>query len=199
MSHTLSNKEKFLIVICGLPGTGKTTSAKKLSEQLSGYVLIDQNNVRREHGMKRMPKTQDAVLRDIDRRTAYYLRKGKGVIFESGNRYSFRRHQMYGVASSCGARVVTLEIVCSEKMSKKRIKSRVSGDGLLSDPTDVKVYDRLKKLWEDVMIDFKYPGEDHVSYVQFNTETEKLIPKVVQKGMRQFLVVIGKILKENHA
>lgn len=194
MRHTFDHKEKFLIIICGLPGTGKTTSAKKLSENLSGYVLVDQNEVRRQHGMKRMPKTQDAVLRDIDRRLAENLRKGKGVIFESGNRYSWRRHQMYGVASCCGKRVITLEIVCSEALAKKRIRSRFGGDGLISDPTDTAVYDRIKKLWDDVIIDFKDPGEDHVSYVQFNTESQKLKGVVAQKGTKKLIRHIERIL-----
>lgn len=178
------NKERFLILICGLPGTGKTTIAQKLADNLDQYVLVNQNEIRRQMGIKRMPKTQEAVLRKIDRLTATHLRDGQGVIFDSVNRHSFRRHQMYGVASGCGHRVITLEVVCSEEIAKNRIRQRPSGDGLLSDPNDPKVYDRLKALWENVEIDFKYPGEDHVAYLQFDSDKNELKEIIPRKNMK---------------
>ena len=167
-------EEKFLILICGLPSVGKTTLAEKISKKLKQYSLISQNEIRREMGIKKMPKNQEKVLRTIDRLTASFLLNNRGVIFESVNRYSFRRHQVYGVASGCGCRVITLEIVCSEETAKKRIVQRPKVDKLLSDPTDPAVYDRLKALWENIEIDFKYPGEDHVAYIRFDSEKKQL-------------------------
>ncbi len=193
VSQTHLKKEKFLILICGLPSTGKTTLAKKLARGLSQYILISQNEIRRKMGMRRMPKTQERVLRAIDRRTAQHLLAGQGVIFESVNRYSFRRHQMYGVASGCSRRVITLEIVCSEEMAKKRMRERPDGDKLLSDPKDPAVYDKLKELWENIEVDFKYPGEDHVAYWQFDSEKKELKKIIPRKGMGKVFWQIKKI------
>jgi hypothetical protein len=144
-----------------------------------------------------MPKTQEAVLREIDRLTASSLNSGLGVIVESGNRYSWRRHQMYGIASGAGKRVVTLEVVCSEQLAKKRIKSRPPGDDLIADPTDPKVYDRIKSLWENVQVDFKDPGVDYVSYIRFNTENQKLEPVIARPGMKTFINKLGRILHKH--
>jgi predicted kinase len=188
-------KEKFLILICGLPGTGKTTIAKKLAERLTQYALISQNDVRRKMGIKRMPKTQEKVLRAIDRITADYLRADRGVIFESVNRCSFRRHQMYGVASCCGRRVITMDIVCPEEISKDRMLKRPKSDKLLSDPNDPDVYDRLKAAWENVEIDFRLPGEDHVAYIQFDSEKNELKKIIPRRGMRMIFHQIENILK----
>ncbi len=192
-------EEVFLILICGLPSTGKTTLAKKLAEQLGQYTLISQNEIRRKMGIKRMPKNQEKVLRAIDLLTADHLRAGQGVIFESVNRYSFRRHQMYGVASACGRRVITLEIVCPEEIAKKRMQERPKGDELLSDPKDPAIYDKLKALWEDVEIDFKHPGgdhgEDHVAYLQFDSEKNELQKIIPRRGMRKIFSQVEKILR----
>lgn len=198
MRKVLLKKEKFLILICGLPSTGKTTLAKKMAGPL-GYVLISQNEIRRKMGMKRMPKAQEAVLRAIDRLTARHLRANRGVIFESVNRHSFRRHQMYGVASACGCRVITLEIVCSEETAKKRMRERPAGDELLSDPKDPAVYDKLKALWEKVIVDFKFPGEDHVAYLQFDSEKNELGKVIPRKGMREIFSQIKKITRSKNA
>lgn len=186
--------ENYLILLTGLPGAGKTTTASRLFRGLENYILIDQNEIRREYGIKKMPKTQEEILRAIDLLTLKNLLDGHGVIYESGNRYSFRRHQMYGIAGGCGTNVVTLEVICSEKESKKRIKSRPKADNLISDPRDPKVYDRIKKLWEPVEIDFKYPGEDHVSHMIYNTEKNKIETPVITKGMKDFLNQIKRIL-----
>lgn len=197
MPRQFIDKEKLLIMICGLPGTGKTTIARKLANAFKGqYLLIEQNAIRRQLGLRKMPKTQEITLRTIDRMTARQLLAGKGVIFESVNRHSFRRHQMYGVASGCGKRVITLEVVCGEATAKQRMLARPKSDGLLSDPTDPTIYDRLKTLWEDVTLDFKFPGQDHVAYLQFNSETKILNKIIPRPGMGKMIRFIRMILSE---
>ena len=188
--------DKWLIVVCGLPGTGKTESSKKLAERLSSFVCISQNEVRREFGMKRMPKTQDAVLREIDRRIAACLMSDKSVVFDSVNRYQFRRQQLYGVASCLGARVITLEMICLEEIAKERMVSRPPGDGLVSDASDPKVYDKMRIEWEDVMMDFKRPGVDHVSYIKFDSYVGETLRIVQRGGTKMLISKIGQILNK---
>lgn len=192
-------KEKnHLIIIAGLPGTGKTIAAKKLVQVLKEYILIDQNELRRKQGMKKMPKNQDEILRQIDRMTAISLNNKSGVIIDSVHRYSFRRHQLYGVASGCGAEVLLIECVCSSEEAKKRMRKRPNSDGLLSDPNNTEVYDRLAASWEDVTaVDFKYAGADHVSYIQYNSEKNELEHNILQKGMKPLFEKVKKALTES--
>jgi predicted kinase len=186
--------DKLLIVVCGLPGTGKTESSNKLAESLPSLVCISQNEVRREFGMKRMPKTQDAVLREIDQRIAACLISGKSVVFDSVNRYLFRRQQLYGIASCLGARVITLEMTCPEEIAKKRMMNRSPADGLVSDASDPKVYDKMRIEWEDVMMDFKRPGVDHVSYIRFDSYIGEMMRIIQRNGTRKFISKMGHIL-----
>lgn len=191
---------KFLILICGLPGTGKTKLGHTLKSELAGYEAVFQNDIRRLLGMKKMPAHgQEKVLRITDVLIGEYLRdpKIRGVIFESGNRFTFRRQQLYGIAASCRAKVVTIEVVCSEETSKKRIRTRKNSkeDGLLGDPADIKAYDRIKALWEDVESeDFKHLGLDHVSYVKYDTDKNAVERVIINKGAIHFIKKLEKII-----
>ena len=186
--------EKTLIVICGLPGSGKTTLTKKLSAGLKDYVVIDQNEVRRKHGMKRMPKRQGNINNEINCMIAKYLNNDRGVIFDSINKMMHRRHQLYGIASSCKKRVVVIETVCSECVAKDRMRARPNSDGLLSDPNDTKVYDRSKDFWEDVQLDYVNADISFVAYLQFNSEKNEVKEIIAQRGMGQITKSIRTIL-----
>lgn len=184
----------YLIIIAGLPGTGKQTSAEKLARNLENYILIDQNELRRKTGMKKMPQKQDKINRKIDRTSAYYLNKDSGVIILAGHRQVCRRNQLYGVASCCGKNVIALECVCSESEAKRRMKTRPKSDGLISKPNEPGVYDRIKDLWEDINIDFKYPGQDFVSHLVYDTEKNRIYKKKLTPGVENFAKKIEKIL-----
>lgn len=188
--------DKYLIVVCGLPGTGKTESSKKLVDCLPSLICISQNEIRREFGMKRMPKKQDAVLREIDRRIANRMRSGKSVVFDSVNRYLFRRQQLYGIASCLGVHVITLEMICPEEVAKERMRHRPPADGLVSDGSDPRVYDKMNLEWEDVMMDFKHPGVDHVSYIRFDSYVGELQKIIQRNGTRRFINKMSRILSK---
>lgn len=192
--HEEINKN-FLILIVGLPGTGKTTISKNISSSLN-LKHIDQNEVRRKQGIKKMPQIQDATLREIDMLVANHLRNGKNVLVDSVHRYMFRRQQLYGVASGHGAQVLVIECVCSPEEAKKRMKNRPNSDGLVSDPNNTKVYDKLSQLWENILEhDFKYPGSDHVSYIIYDSEKRKIEKKIVQKDIKNILDKIESTLE----
>lgn len=154
--------------MAGLPGAGKSTTAKRLADALH-YQLISQNDVRREHGMKDMPAHQEGVLRDVDQRVFRALSEGKGVILDAAHRAGHRRHQLYGIASGFGMGVIVLECVASETEAKRRMKARPASDGLVVDAWDPAAYDRVAAGWENVGADFS-DISDHVTHIIYNTE-----------------------------
>ncbi len=199
MTETImsENIDPLLIVVVGLPGTGKTTISKKLASSLN-YLHIDQNEIRRQQGMRKMPQTQDKTLRKIDRIVAETLNKRKGIVVDSVHRYMFRRQQLYGVASGAGKKVLVIECLCSPEEAKKRMQQRPKSDGFISDPNNPSVYEKLSKLWEDIKeYDFKYPGSDHVSYITYDTETNKIENKLVQNELKDFINKVQEFLNSD--
>lgn len=188
----------YLIIMTGLPGTGKTYTARILSNSL-GYALIEQNELRRKAGIKKMPQKQDYINRQIDKMVLdLFSTEEHGIIIDSVHRQVCRRNQLYGIASACEKNVVVLECKCSEEEAKKRMKLRPSGDKLLSDPCNPKVYDRLLPLWEPIELDYKNPGQDFVSHLVYDTEKLALERKKLTKNMAKFANTIENIIIENY-
>lgn len=191
-----------IILICGLPGTGKTLAAVKLAKALPEFLWIDQTQVRRQFGEKIIPtkdqcrdlKNRDLVPREIDKMIGRAMRSGQSVIFESANRFSSRRNKVYGIASCHDAQVLVLEAVCPEEVSKARMTRRSKGDELLSDPNDPAVYDRMKKGWQEVMGDFKDEELSYVSYVKYDSHENKLNVIFERDEVRDWVSKIRDIL-----
>lgn len=74
-------------LLCGLPGTGKTTYAKKLEERGITRLTLDEEVFKR-YGRNFSPKelipNQDAVKTDFKRMTAGEIAAGHSVVVDSG-------------------------------------------------------------------------------------------------------------------
>ena len=115
-----------LIVFGGLPGTGKSTLAKKLAERLRAiYLRIDTIE-------RAIAESAGAVsICDKGYRVAYALaednlRLGRTVIADAVNPLRITRKAWRRTAEHAGARIVEIEIVCSDPLKhRRRIETRV--------------------------------------------------------------------------
>ena len=110
-----------LIILAGLPGTGKTTIARELAPQLGAvHLRIDSiEQAIRESGVL------VASLDDAGYRAAYAvaednLRLGHTVIADSVNPVHATRHAWIDVANRAGVRFVQIEITCSDQQEHRR-------------------------------------------------------------------------------
>ncbi|MDE0422596.1 MAG: AAA family ATPase [Gammaproteobacteria bacterium] len=136
-----------LIVLGGLPGTGKSTLANALAERLGAmHLRIDTiEQAMRDAGQTVAGPEGYLVARDIAREN---LRLRLPVIVDAVNPIAYTRRLWHDVAAGTGARLVEIELVCSDRTEHRhRVESRtVDIDGFRL-PTWQDVLDREYEPW----------------------------------------------------
>lgn len=146
-----------LIVLAGLPGTGKSTIARALATELNAvWVRIDSiEQAIRASGIV------DGDVKDAGYRAAYAvaednLRLGRTVIGDSVNPWMLTRNAWRDAGLRAGVRVLEIETICSDlKEHRRRIETRSNEVPGLVLPTWQRVIDLDYHAWdrEHVTID----------------------------------------------
>lgn len=143
-----------LVVLAGLPGVGKTTLARTLAARLGAvHLRIDTIEAAlNASGMVEAAGGWDAAP-DAGYRVAYglahdLLEAGRHVIADSVNPLAVTREAWARVATRSGARLMNVEVDCSdERRHRERVETRVSDlDGLVP-PTWQAVRARHYESW----------------------------------------------------
>ena len=136
-----------LVVLGGLPGTGKSTLASALAERLGVmHLRIDTiEQAMRDAGQDITGPEGYLVARDVAREN---LRLGLPVIVDAVNPIAYTRELWHETATATGARLVEIELVCGDSTEHRhRVESRtVDVEGLIL-PTWQDVLDREYEPW----------------------------------------------------
>lgn len=117
-----------LIIFSGLPGSGKTTLAKKLAQKINGiYLRIDtieqalRNSINENYFIDEQGYKVGFAL------AAENLRLGFFVIADSVNPIKLSRDEWQNVAISEQKNFLNIEIICSDPIEhQKRVEQRTS-------------------------------------------------------------------------
>ena len=138
-----------LIVISGLPGSGKSSIASALAELTGTAFLrvdrIEQAIVEWTSLSHPVGPVGYAVAHQVAREQ---LALGLDVIVECVNPVALTRDAWVVTAEGCGARIVEVEIVCSDKAEhQRRVETRESDVQGLVKPTWAEVVSRDYEAW----------------------------------------------------
>ena len=138
-----------LVVVCGLPGVGKSTVARAVADRL-GAARLRTDVVRKE--LFEDPEYTDretaAVYDELLSRARNRLLEGEPVVLDGTFKQRDRRAEASELAAALGVRFRLLRVECEESVVERRIVER---DGV-SD-ADLEVHRQFRERFEPVEMD----------------------------------------------
>ena len=163
-----------LVLLSGLPGSGKTTFAARLASQLDAGVL-ESDRVRLELFPRRRytRKENAAVFATVRERAEGVLADGRDVIVDATNLRGWERSGFLELAAGQGARVVAVRqgarVVAVRLTAPDAVlRERLTGPREGASEADVRVYERMRGQEEPfstpcVQVDSRYCTEPSVA------------------------------------
>ncbi len=163
-----------LVLVCGLPGTGKSYFSRRLAERVPAVLL--QSDALRKSLVARPAYTWDESRRLFEAShelAEELLRRGFNVIFDATNLQESHREESYLAAERAGARILTVWVEAPPEV----VWERMLGRRQRMDPQD-----RSEADWE---VYRKMSGTEQLPRRSFfKVKTARDIEPVVEKIVR---------------
>ena len=136
--------EPALIVVSGLPGTGKSYLSGKLAERLP-FAILESDSLRR---VLFQPPTYSSaessrLFRVIHSLIERLMREGISLILDATNLSEQHREYLYSIADRLGVRLILVRVKAPPELVCQRLERRLEGSGSKSD-ADWVVYQKMK-------------------------------------------------------
>lgn len=144
-----------VLILAGLPGTGKSTLARALAERTGGAVL-DKDVIRAALFGARVEYTQeqDDFVQEVMLRTAaWLLAKHPGMTVLLDGRTFSRRYQRERAMAACaemGAEWRMIECVCAEETAVRRLAEDAARGEHPAKNRGPELYGRVRETWEEI-------------------------------------------------
>ena len=145
-----------IVIMAGLPGTGKSTLARELAQRLPGAVL-DKDAIRAalfQPAHVEYSLAQDDFCQEIMLKTAaYLLAKDAGIDVMLDGRTFSRRYQRERAIEFCrqrGTAWATLECVCAEQTALARLTEAMARHTHPAANRTPELYRQIKAAWEPI-------------------------------------------------
>jgi len=145
-----------IVIIAGLPGTGKSTLARALAQRLPCAVL-DKDSLRAslfQPAYVEYSQAQDDFCQEVMLQTATYLlsKNADLHILLDGRTFSrrYQRDRVIEFCSQLGTTWATLECICSEATALGRILQAMAANNHLAANRTPDLYSEIRKAWEPI-------------------------------------------------
>ena len=145
-----------IVIIAGLPGTGKSTLAQALAQRLP-CAILDKDSIRAslfQPAYVEYSQPQDDFCQEIMLQTAAYLlsKHADLKVLLDGRTFSrrYQRDRVIEFCSQLGTTWATVECVCSEAATLGRIAEAVAANNHLAANRTADLYREIRKAWEPI-------------------------------------------------
>ncbi len=164
-----------LIIVSGLPGSGKSYFSRRLAERLP-FPIIESDAMRQmlsptpnysQAESERLFRACHALISDL-------LRKGISLIFDATNLIENHREQLYRIAERADAKLVLVRVEAPPELVRQRLERRqTEPDQNDKSDADWKVYQKMTVTAEKIR-------RNH-----FAVDTSKDIAPAIEKIVRE--------------
>ena len=139
-----------LIVLSGLPGTGKSYFSRRLAEKIPA-VILESDALRKKlfPNPTYSPSESGLHFEAIHVLIERLLTRGFSVILDATNLSEKHRETVYAIAERCGARLVIVYLEAPPELVSERLEKRRAETGNVSD-ADWTVYQRMRGTVEEI-------------------------------------------------
>jgi len=163
-----------LVVVSGLPGTGKTYFCHKLAAKVP-FVILESDALRKT--LFPMPTyTPDESVRlfqAINRLISDLLSKGISVILDATNLVEYHRERLYSITERLKAKLILVRLYAPPEVVRERLKARAEGKSATYSDADWEVFQRLR------------PTAERITRQHFAVNTARDITPVIDKIIRE--------------
>jgi predicted kinase len=136
-----------LIIVCGLPGSGKSSFSDKLSKHYSA-VHINSDVIRKRLFAKPdySEEEKESVYTQMAAEAGDLLKEGRSVVLDATFFRKEYRDMMRKIGKKAGTEIFVIRCVLGEEETKKRLSERKTD---VSD-ADYEIYLKLRKTFEPI-------------------------------------------------
>jgi len=163
------------VLVCGLPGAGKSYFSRQLAEKLPG-IIVESDAMRKIlwHSPTHSARESHCLFSALYLLIEELLRGGITVVHDATNLVEQHRERLYRICERIGVKIIVVWVEAPRAVILERLRGRAMGvDPMDSSEADWSVYEKMKARMEKIRRNY------------FAVDTSRDIAPVINKIVRE--------------